>query len=168
MDDEDSNQDITTNQVQVDSVSSTNRFYSGRRDAMPVSSSTKFMYLLKNDDGEEKTVFVENTGTLRLSEYNFGRLFDHSNTVTLEMKLDFHYMFEYMLDVKWPNVDFEYTINVYTERKIAIYELENVDYWPCILAWCAYQCMRNGLNFFHFVRLVVDEDGDLPYDTVFA
>ena len=165
MDVGESDNEVEDRRIQVPKVHSTNPFSSGSRETMPTPSSTRFVYVLKTEDDE--TIMLENTGTFKLSEYNFGKLFDDFDVVTLEMSLGFHYMFDYMLDVNWPNVDFEYTVNVYTERRIALYDLENIDYWPCVLAWCAFQCISNGVNFFDHVRLV-GEDHSLPYGTVFA
>ncbi|ALB78179.1 ORF8 [unidentified adenovirus] len=152
--------------LQVHRISSTNRFTSGTVLDLPSMTDNCFVYNFKTPTG--KTVFIESNGQFKFSEYNFGTLFSGFNDVTLEMQLDFHYMFDCMLDFKWPNADFEYSVNVYTDRRIAIYDLSNADYWPTILAWFAWQCNSNGINFFQYVRLLNEDDEGCPYGTIFA
>lgn len=86
--------------------------------------------------------------------------------VYLEFKLPMHKMFQAALACKWPQFDFEYTVNVYTDMGVAIYELPSLDYWPSVLSWFAWQCLTNGICFFSYVKLLGENTSD--YGTIFA
>lgn len=153
--------------LQVPHLSSTNQYFSGTKNALPFMRSDSFIYVFP-DSCKDKfgTVFIESGNGFKFSEYNFGACFDNFEPLVLEMTLDFHRLFESMLDYKWPQFDFELIVNIYSDRGVAIYELPNVDYWPPILAWFAFQCLCNGINFFEHVRKLGEQSTE--YNTIFA
>ncbi|AEC32108.1 hypothetical protein [Raptor adenovirus 1] len=153
-----------TQPVQDNKVSAVTKFYSGTKRTFPLLSEDAFIFHFHC--GETDCILIENYGTYKLSEYNFGTLLTDLGGIVLEFKLPMHSMFQAALACKWPTFDFEYVVNVYQDMRVAIYELPSTDYWAPVLSWFAWQCLTNGISFFDFVKLLGEQTGD--YGTVFA
>lgn len=155
--------------VQVNRISSGHTFYSGIKSHFPSMREDTFVYIFPVEATTAfGSVFIESPGILKLSEYNFGSLFSTVGNICIEFHLPFHDLFQAALTFKWPSFDFDYDCNIYTERRIAIYEFANTDYWPPVLAWFSWQCLLNGIHFFEHVKLLGDDFLENDYGTVFA
>ncbi|AAF86943.1 ORF8 [Frog adenovirus 1] len=142
-----------TSPVQENAVSSSQPFYSGRKyDIPPCMSEHQFISVYQKPGDDEDYVFIENSGKMKLSEYNFSWAFFHSGVDQMIIYFPdwFAKLFKEFIYHKFRN-DTELQYQIESEDGITKILFTDSRSWPPVLACFVWQCSANGLDFFELV-----------------